>query len=140
MEVKIYRLISDDYLEHYGVKGMKWGVRRTREELKYNKYSIIASVSRSLSKKISYIDKVRIKGLSEHAADQAVSREVSSSDIVDAITKPLYIENDRLDKKGRPSRRYIGEKATVNINPSTGIITTLWRTGKRKRNKYKKEK
>lgn len=33
-------------LRHYGVKGMKWGVRRSKEELAYNKNSVITAVNR----------------------------------------------------------------------------------------------
>lgn len=41
---------QENYLYHYGVKGMKWGVRRTKEELKYDKNSISAIVDNSLNK------------------------------------------------------------------------------------------
>lgn len=34
---KIAQVVSDDCLMHYGVKGMKWGVRRTKEQLGYKK-------------------------------------------------------------------------------------------------------
>ena len=27
------RVVAEDFLEHYGVKGMRWGVRRSREKL-----------------------------------------------------------------------------------------------------------
>lgn len=34
-ETERLNVLKDDYLEHYGVKGMKWGVLRSREELGY---------------------------------------------------------------------------------------------------------
>ena len=65
-------------------------------------------------------------------------RVVDSNEIEDALKAPLYIYPDRTDKKGDVSRRYLGDKATVNINPTTGVITTVWRTGSRLRKKYGK--
>lgn len=76
---------------HYGVKGMKWGVRRSKEELRYNRNSIYASVNRSIPK-IASKNGILVRSFSQHAADQAQDRKVPAKDIVDALKKPLYIE------------------------------------------------
>lgn len=33
VHIRMEKYIYDDYLEHYGIKGMRWGVRRTPEQL-----------------------------------------------------------------------------------------------------------
>lgn len=120
---------------HYGVKGMKWGVRRSKEELRYNRNSVYASVNRSIPK-IASKNGILVRSFSKHAANQAQERKVSAKDIVDALKKPLYIEPVRIDDYGRKSRRFIGEKATVNVNPDNGNVTTVWNTGSKDRRKY----
>lgn len=37
---KIAHIKSNDNLMHYGIKGMKWGVRRTKEQLAHDRSSI----------------------------------------------------------------------------------------------------
>lgn len=76
--------------------------------------------------------------MSDHAGIQAASRKVSSREIVDAISKPLYIRDVEYDDKNRPSQRFIGNYATVNMNPENGTIITVWPTGSRIREKYLK--
>ena len=122
-------------IKHYGVKGMKWGVRRTPEQLKYNKNSVTASVNRSLIK-VATKNGILVRSISDHAANQASERKVSAKEIVDALKNSLYIRDVRTDKSGRKSQRFVGYSATVNVNPDTGIISTVWRTGTRERNKY----
>ncbi len=122
---------------HYGVKGMKWGVRRSKEELAYNKNSVIAAVNRK-EIKVKMKHGVLTCRMSDHAGIQAASRKVSSRAIVDAISKPLYINDIILDKVGRKSQRYIGKNATVNVNPDNGTIITVWPTSSRIRKKYSK--
>lgn len=124
---------------HYGVKGIKWGVRRSKEELKYNRNSVYASVNRSIPK-IASKNEILVRSFSQHAADQAQDRKVSAKDIVDALKKPFYIEPMRIDDYGRKSNRFIGEKATVNVNPDNGNVTTVWNTGSRDKKKYSKER
>jgi hypothetical protein len=43
------------------------------------------------------------------------------------------------NQNNQRSIRYIGDKATANVNPDNGNITTVWKTGKRVRMKYSKE-
>lgn len=127
--------LSENGLLHYGVKGMKWGIRRTKEELKYNKSSVVATVNRK-GIKVQIGGKTLTCRMSDHAGDQAASRNVSKKDIIDAISKPLHTGNIVYDSKNRSSQRFIGKRATININPNDGTICTLWRTGERTSRKY----
>ncbi len=79
-----------------------------------------------------------MSSISDHASKQAQDRKVSSKNIIDAIINPLYIRKVTTDQYGRKSQRFIGDKATVNVNPDTGVIATVWPTGTKTRNKYKK--
>ncbi len=125
------------FLMHYGVKGMKWGIRRTPEELRYNSSSVIASVNR---KGINVVTSTgdRIASMSSHAGDQARQREVSAKEIIDALRSPLYIKPVKYDAQGRPSKQYIGASATVCVNPENAIISSIWKTGSKTRLKYQK--
>lgn len=79
---------------------------------------------------------IEIKSVSTHSVDRGGERGVASSDVLDAVTKPLYVREVRTDKNGKKSQRFIGQEATVNINPDTGNIATVWRTGSRERKRY----
>lgn len=73
--------------------------------------------------------------ISIHAQERMEKRDVSMSDIEDAIKNPLHMGSIKTDKRGR-SVRLTGEKATVNINPDTGMIITAWKTGEKAKRKY----
>jgi len=62
---------------------------------------------------------------SYHAEQQTVERNVSQSDINDALKKPLKVTEVKYDSQGRPSVEYIGNKVTVVVNPETGNIITV---------------
>ena len=82
---------------------------------------------------------IGVTKFSKHMEERASERKVSVNDIKDALINPLYIDEIKIDSLGRPSQRFIGEKATVNVNPQTGTIATIWKTGKNKINKYKRK-
>lgn len=79
---------------------------------------------------------IEIKMVSAHSVDRGDERGVTSSAALDAVINPLHIREVVTDKKGQKSQRFIGREATVNINPDTGNLVTVWRTGARERKRY----
>lgn len=77
-----------------------------------------------------------IQSISAHTVDRASERGVSHSGVLDAVTNPLTIGEIKTDQYGRRSQRFIGASVTVNINPDTGNIATVWPTGKDVRRRY----
>jgi hypothetical protein len=88
---------------------------------------------------IKTVNDLQVKGLSIHASERARERGITELSIQEALQTPLHIKEPIIDVYGRKSQRFIGEKATVNINPDTGNIITIWKTGKAILRKYKKE-
>lgn len=124
-------------LAHHGIKGQKWGVRRTAEQLSHDRYSIEACLNK---KKIETPNGVSVTHISKHALDRAeeLTRQVTAKEIESALTKPIHIDKISVKNNGR-SQRFIGDDATVNVNPDTGNIITVWKTGKKTRKRYLKE-
>lgn len=124
-------------LAHHGIKGQKWGVRRTAEQLSHDRYSIEACLNK---KKIETPNGVSVTHISKHALDRAeeLTRQVTAKEIESALTKPIHIDKISVKNNGR-SQRFIGDDATVNVNPDTGNIITVWKTGKKARKRYLKE-
>lgn len=81
---------------------------------------------------------IEIKSVSIHTLDRANERGVTNEAIIDALENPLSIRDVVVDDLGRKSQRFIGEMATVNVNPDTGKIATVWKTGEKTKKKYKK--
>ena len=71
--------------------------------------------------------------------ERASERNVSAEAINDALQNPLHIGEIKTDGLGRKSQRFIGKSATVNVNPETGTVSTIWKTGQRTVKKYHEE-
>ncbi len=82
---------------------------------------------------------VTVRGLSKHMLERASERNVSAEAINDALQNPLHIGEIKTDGLGRKSQRFIGKSATVNVNPETGTVSTIWKTGQRTVKKYHEE-
>lgn len=65
---------------------------------------------------------------------------INQKEINDAIDNPLKVFDVVIDELGRPSRKYIGNSATVIINPETKKEITSWKTSSKLKEKYKKGK
>ncbi|MBC3517210.1 phage minor capsid protein [Neobittarella massiliensis] len=76
----------------------------------------------------------------EHVYLRARIRSVSAEDIADALTRWLEKGKIKVDDLGRPSYKLIGERATIAINPDTGNITSVWKTGRKTVAKLKRGK
>lgn len=79
---------------------------------------------------------IGIESVSKHAIEQKIMRKVFIEDVIDALNNPLKIGKVKIDDQGRKSQRFVGSKVTVNVNPDSGVIATLWRTGTSTRRKF----
>ncbi len=79
-------------------------------------------------------------GTTQHAQSRMPERDVTEEEILDALQNPLHTTAVKVDSKGRRSCRVIGQYATVCVNPDTGQVVTLWKTGTAARRKYGGEK
>ena len=74
-----------------------------------------------------------------HALERAIERGVSRESILEALKFPLEIKEIKIDKLGRSSQRFIGQKAEVVINPETQQIVSVNPTATKKIKKITKD-
>lgn len=85
--------VTEDFLEHYGVKGQKWGVRRTPEQLGHRGESAIKRITKKL-KQASQKKKKKQEKVKQESDDEIRQKVLKSVD-------PKYIYKHRalLDDK-----------------------------------------
>ena len=59
-------------------------------------------------------------------------KEECLESILDTLASPLKIEDVKIDSLGRPSQRFIGQKAEVVINPETNQVVSVNPTSTKK--------
>lgn len=91
----------DAFLAHHGVKGMKWGVRRTRAELSAGRRS-------GSSKKSEEEDKSKASG--GHASGGSSHTKVPSDQELQALVNRMRLEQEfkRLSSESAPSKKADG--------------------------------
>lgn len=105
------------------------------QKIKYNKSTTeYAELKQQYLKrrniiKITTANGLVVSDISQHTLERAVERGVPIGDIKDGLTNPLKICEVVVDNFGRKSQRFVGEMVTVNVNPDTGNIITVWKTG-----------
>ena len=100
---------------------------------KYNK--AVENVGKSSKMKL---DLQHFADKTKHASERLTQRNVTDVEIDDAIQNPLHKGGIVIDEQGRKSVKYIGNDATVILNPDTSEVITTWKTGSRIRKKYGK--
>ncbi len=80
-----------------------------------------------------------VRRLSMHFYDRRSERTIPEEDIIDALLHPIHTEDRGYNARQQHGYRYIGRKATVNINPEDARITTVWATGRDKLKQYRGE-
>lgn len=80
-----------------------------------------------------------VTGISQHAYQRIAERNVTMDSLKDAIENPLQTKSVKYDELGRPSVTIIGRKATIRLNPNTGVIATVNPTHTKTANKLIKK-
>ena len=70
---------------------------------------------------------IKISELSHHGIERFIGdgdkrKGVSVEGVRDALVNPLDIKDIKVDSLGRKSQKFVGERATISINPETGNI------------------
>lgn len=113
---------EDDYLEHFGVKGMKWGVRKQKV---LNAKSEYKKARKAYSK--SYNKAYR--NSAHHPITQFTSKKGKAKS--DALWKKAMSDADQLNsakrayKKAKRERKYAIEDTYTGINRNTSFINKL---------------
>lgn len=99
-----------DYeLYHHGVKGMKWGVRRTKAQLGHKVKKFVKKTKKSIN---NAVEKRKAKEAEKKKASKSI-HELSEAELKERINR-LTLEKDYLDLKAKvselsPKRVSIGE-------------------------------
>ena len=133
------RILTNKYKELSDVSGLPTKMQR----MKVSQYRRKAGDTRSYYEKNllgkTYGD-ITINGVSKHLLDRKTSRNLSLGDIENGLSNPLKITNVKIDSEGRKSLQYIGERATIVLNPVNGNIVSVWKTGSNRIKKLRGEK
>ena len=84
--------------------------------------------------------KTTVHDISDHAFQRIQERNVTMDAVKDALEHPLDTSGVKYDSAGRPSITLIGERATVSINPESGIIATVYPTHTKTAKRLKERK
>lgn len=113
--------MDEDELYHYGVKGQKWGVRRTKAQLGYKTTSSKKKKANSFIK--SYVNKRKTakkkKVAAEKTKKQSIS-EMSDAELRERISR-LQMEKQYKDllQTSKP-QTFNGKKFVVNVLEKSG--------------------
>ena len=77
---------AKDFLEHYGVKGMRWGVRRSKQQLQDNRQNRQAARPQSKARKMSDAElKTRVERLRLEREYVKITKELEPPPMVTSL-------------------------------------------------------
>lgn len=97
------------------------------KEMQKNQYSDIIGMETS--------NGIEIQLVTKHFTDQMKNRDITFDDVKDALGNTLKWRDTTYDINGKPAQRFVGENATVNVNPYGGILVTCWSTSSKLKRK-----
>lgn len=133
------RMLTNKYKELSDVSGLPTKIQR----LRVSQYRRKAGDTRSFYEQNllgKTYGEITINGVSKHLLDRKTSRNLWLEDIENGLSNPLKITDVKIDSQGRQSLQYIGERATIVLNPANGNIVSVWKTGSNRVKKLRGEK
>ena len=138
-KARVEQMGLNQTVQKYGEFSKAAGLRTKYERMYVAGYHPVSVVDASFAKlrRVTTSNGIKIQDISNHTMQRAAERKITGDDVLNALTKPLNIGKIITDSEGRNSQRFIGEFSTVNINPDTGVISTIWKTSSKLVEKYK---
>lgn len=123
-----HSMTAEDILMHHGIKGMKWGVRRSKEELSAN--PIPVSIESNVHGQVRRANGGQNQPASEDAIKTHTSRQTAKASGTDALsTKDLQELVNRMNLEQQYSR-LSSQKSTVDRgHESVKKILSIAKTG-----------
>ena len=131
----------NDYRKHYERISKGAGLEVRTDKMAVSGFRAVKTAGELVASRVSGTttsDGIAVS-VTSHVVERATERGVSSEDIVRALTSPLKMGTIKTDEYGRRSRQYIGEHATVAVNPDTGATVSVWPTHSKIARKLLKE-
>lgn len=126
---------SDEILEHFGIKGMKWGFRRSLSKLPHSKARMARKESKA-ARKAWNMKYHKRHSMTEHDLQAATRRLRMENDFAEQVRRANQIADTRKPKKEHGKfAKNIGRSVTNSVI-DTGVKTIVGDLMKNKTNKY----
>lgn len=126
---------SDDILEHFGIKGMKWGFRRSPSKWLHSKTRQARKESKA-ARKAWNMKYHKRHSMTEHDLQAATRRLRMENDFAEQVRRANQIADTRKPKKEHGKFAKDLGRSVANSVIDTGVKTVVGDLMKNKSNKY----